>query len=100
MKPSLTDKAEMPPARCIVSGDAEGPFIDTHCYAAEVDPYIYLSVSYIKEIARDLLGMVEKAKIEELEEQVNALRAKLETQEKVEDAIKTIEEFTAEKVMA
>lgn len=100
MKATLTDKAEMPPARCIVSGDTSGPFIDTHCYAAEIDPYIYLSANYVKEIARDLLGMVEKEKIEALEEQVEALRVKLEAQEKVEDAIKTIEEFTSEKVMA
>lgn len=100
MKPRIVEKAEMPPARCLISGDFEGPFVDTQTYAAEVDPYIYLSVAYVKEVARDLLGMVDQKEVDELREQVNAMKVKMEKMKKVEDAVKVLEEFESERVLS
>lgn len=100
MKPKIVENAERVPARCLVTSEVDGPFIDTGTYAGEMDPYIYLSVSFITEVARDLLGMVPKKEVEDLTEQVNALKVKLDQMEKVDDAIKVIQEFEAEKVLS
>lgn len=100
MKPKIVETAERVPARCIVSSEIDGPFIDTGTYAGETDPYIYLSVSYITEVARDLLGMVPKKEIDTLREQVEAMKVKLERLEKVEDAVTVIREFESEQVLS
>lgn len=100
MKPKIVETAERVPARCIVTSEIDGPFIDTGTYAGEMDPYIYLSVPYITEVARDLLGMVPKKEVDDLREQVNAMKVKLEKMEKVEDAVKVIQEFETEQVLA
>lgn len=70
--PCLVDHAVEPPGKCAITGDGDGPFIDTGLYADEerglrlrandlsVRYRIYLSVPYVKyNIARDLLGMVD-----------------------------------------
>jgi hypothetical protein len=100
LKPKIVETAEKVPARCIVSSEIDGPFIDTGTYAGEMDPYIYLSVAYVTEVARDLLGMVPKQEVDDLNEQVNAMKVKLEQIEKVEDAVKVIREFETEQVLS
>lgn len=69
----IVQEAVRPPAMCLASRDTEGPFIDTGLRAAHRDPYIYLSVRWIEECAREL-GMVPKA-------EVDARFAKLEAEQ-------------------
>lgn len=78
MTPKIVEKANMPPAKCAVTGDIDGPFIDTGAWCANVDPYIYLHVPYVEQLARDLLGMVPKSEIEELRAKVEELEGRVE----------------------
>jgi len=63
--PQIVPEAKNRPGRCIASRDIEGPFIDVGVWSREHDPYVYLSVRWFEEIARDLLGMVSKAEVDE-----------------------------------
>lgn len=73
MEPRIVERAENAPGQCLVSQDIEGPFIDTGNWAPWVEPYVYLSASYVEGLARDLLGMVPASEVE-------ALRAAIEAQ--------------------
>lgn len=66
----LVDKALNAPGKCLVTGDFDGPFIDTGCWASVDDPYVYLHVPLIEYYGRELLGMVSQEKVEELKTQV------------------------------
>ena len=63
--PRIVDRAELPPGKCAVTGDIDGPFIDTG--TDMVDPAninmkyrIYIHLPYLKfNIARDLCGLVD-----------------------------------------
>lgn len=82
--PCLVDRATEPPGKCAITGDGDGPFIDTGLYAD--DPHglqdaehpelryrVYLSVPYVKHnIARDLLGMVDPEDAPESDELAEA----------------------------
>jgi hypothetical protein len=75
--PCIVDKATVPPGRCAVTGDIDGPFIDTG--KDIVDPgnpnlifRIYLHVPYVEQMAR-LSGMVQGEDQIELEEQLESL---------------------------
>lgn len=69
----IVQEAVRPPGMCLASRDTEGPFIDTGLRAAHRDPYIYLSVRWVEECAREL-GMVPKV-------EVDARFAKLEAEQ-------------------
>lgn len=88
----IVEKATQPPAKCIATGDIDGPFIDTECWAGEVDPYIYLHVPYVEQIARDLLGMVPEKDVQALRDAVEHLTDMVEDQRKELEAYRTIEE--------
>lgn len=60
----LVDQASKPPGKCLVSLDTEGPFVDTGMYAMHHNPYLYLSVRWVKEVAQNLLGMVPAEEVE------------------------------------
>lgn len=60
----------MPPANCVVSGDIDGPFIDTGVRCDQVAPYIYLHVPVVEFYARELLEMVPKAEVEAMRKQL------------------------------
>lgn len=97
MDPKLVDQATNSPGKCLVSRDTEGPFIDTGCYAMHHNPYLYLSVRWVKEIARDLLGMVPA---EEVEGQLNAMREAVEEQNQRIAELTRFEEATTEYIEA
>lgn len=65
MEPHIVDQATNPPGKCLVSRDETGPFIDTGCYAMHHNPYLYLSVRWVKEVAQNLLGMVPAEQVQE-----------------------------------
>jgi hypothetical protein len=96
MEPKLVDEAKRRPGKCLVSRDIEGPFIDTGCWAREHDPYLYLSVRWVEEVAKDLLGMVPAKEVEErfagLETQLTEQGKKLAALERFESAVAEYEE--------
>jgi hypothetical protein len=75
--PRLVEHASQPPGKCIVTGDIDGPFIDTG--RDMVDPLnpnmvfrVYLHAPYVEQLAR-ILGMVQGEDQIELEEQLESL---------------------------
>jgi hypothetical protein len=98
----VVDRCELPPGHCIATmsdQDARG-FVDTLLTPALVDPRVYLSVSYIEEVARKL-GMEYEAegKIAGLEARVEELELELSEADKRIEAIDVMESagFTARK---
>jgi len=89
--PRIVEEASKAPGKCLASRDAEGPFIDTGLYAAHRNPYIYLSVPWFEQTAKELLGMVPAKEVEgrfaELEAQVEDLTEKLTDLQRFEDAV-------------
>lgn len=86
----IVDRPELPPGHCIATmrdEDKKG-FVDTLLTPPVIDPRIYLSVSYIEEVARSL-GM-EYPKVEQSEE-VEDLKRQLEDAEKALQAVDVIE---------
>ncbi len=102
----IVDRAEMPPAQCAITGDIDGPFIDTGSWAVHDIPTpdgwqlprVYLHVPVVKQMARDLLGMVPEEDVQALREAVDHLSDLLEERNKELEAYRTIEE--ARKVVA
>ena len=96
MDPKLVDEAKKRPGRCLASGDTVGPFIDTGKWAREHDPYVYLSVRWIEDIARKQLDMLSREDFDyhfkELEELVAAQGVKLAALERFEEAAAEYEE--------
>lgn len=93
MEPKLVDEAQKRPGRCLASRDVKGPFIDVGVWAREHDPYLYLSVPWFEETARNLLGMVSKT---EVEERFAGLEAQLHEQAKRIEELKRFEEAAVE----
>lgn len=90
MEAHIVDKALMAPGKCAVTGDMDGPFIDTGSWARHHDPYIYLHVPLVEYYARELLGMVPKEDLDLVEEYVAACEKELE---ELRHFAKTTEEF-------
>jgi len=64
-EPQIVEEAKFRPGKCLASGDTEGPFIDAGRWTREHDPYVQLSVRWVEEQARNLLGMVSRAEVDE-----------------------------------
>lgn len=94
----IVTRAEQPPAKCAITGDIDGPFIDTGCWLPEADPYIYLHVPVVEQMARDLLGMVPEEEVTALRDAVEHLSDIVEEQHKKLEAYETLE--NARKVVA
>lgn len=94
----IVEKAELPPAKCAITGDIDGPFVDTESWLPEVDPRIYLHVPVVKQIARDLLGMVPEEDVQDLRDAVSHLSDMCEELQEQVKAYETIEQ--ARKVVA
>lgn len=77
----IVERAEHNPAQCAITGDIDGPFIDTGSWAVFdvptpegwIEPRIYLHVPVVKQMARDLLGMVPEEDVQHLREAVEHL---------------------------
>lgn len=76
----------MPPAKCAVSGDIDGPFIDTGVRCDQVAPYIYLHVPVVEWYARELLEMVPRAEVEAMREQLASYAEKIANLERFVEA--------------
>lgn len=97
MEVRLVDEAKNRPGKCLASRDTEGPFIDTGCWAREHDPYVYLSVRWVEEVATDLLGMVPA---KEIQERFAGLETLVVEQSEKLAALERFEEAAAEYVEA
>ena len=98
----VVDRCEMPPGQCIATMSHDDPkgFVDTLLTPAVVDPRVYLSVSYVEEIARKLgMEYADEAKAAALEARVEQLEAELVEADKRIEAIDVMESagFTARK---
>jgi hypothetical protein len=93
MEPKIVEEANRRPGKCLASRDTEGPFIDTGCWTREHDPYLYLSVRWFEETARDLLGMVSA---QEVEERFATVEAQLKEQAERIAELQRFEEAAAE----
>ena len=98
----IVDRCEMPPGQCIATMSHDDPkgFVDTLLTPAVVDPRVYLSVSYIEEVARKL-GMAydNESKAKGLKARVEELELELAEADKRLEAIDVMESagFTARK---
>lgn len=89
--PQIVEEAKYRPGKCLASGDTEGPFIDCGRWTREHDPYLQLSVRWVEETARDLLGMLPAEDAKELEEHAGALEALARQQAQRLDLVKDFE---------
>lgn len=92
MEPRIVQSAPMPPAKCAISGDMEGPFIDTGVRVNHVSPYLYLHVPVVEWYARELLEMVPKADVDEIREQFEAQTDRIAELERFAEAHKVFSE--------
>lgn len=96
LEPKIVEQAKRRPGRCLASGDVEGPFIDTGKWTREHDPYVYLSVRWIEEVAHKLCKMVSQDDFEyhvkDLTEQVAKLTEEIGALRRFEDAATEYEE--------
>lgn len=99
LEPQIVEEAKYRPGKCLASGDTEGPFIDAGRWTRERDPYVQLSVRWVEEAARDLLGMVSRAEIEEryakLEAEVQEYAEKLMALQRLADAATELSEASS-----
>ena len=96
----IVEKAEQPPAKCAVTGDIDGPFIDTGAWLPQVDPYIYLHVPLVEQMARDLLGMVPEKDVQALNDALEQVTDMYEDQKKELEALRAYMNITTGKVAA
>ncbi len=78
-RPTLVEKAKLPPGKCAVTGDIDGPFIDCGIKYENRGYWqrLYLHAPWVEQIARQHLGMVkdtDDSEVEELKSELEALR--------------------------
>lgn len=86
MEAKVVDQALIAPAKCAVSGDMDGPFIDTGVWVRHHDPYLYIHVPVVEYWARELLDMVPRPRVEELEAQLASYAEKVTDLQEFVDA--------------
>ena len=95
LEPEIVEKALLAPGQCVLTGDWEGPFIDTKRQILWADPHGYLQVAYVQELATSLLDMVPRAELEAAQEAITHLSEMVEEQGKRLEAYETLEETKA-----
>jgi len=73
LTPEIVEAGLLPPGECIFTG-GRGPLIDTKRDIGLADPRGYISVSYVEQLARDLLDMAKFDDLQALIEEVEDLR--------------------------
>ena len=73
LEPEIVEAGLLPPGECIFTG-GRGPLIDTKRDIGLADPRGYISVSYVEQLARDLLDMAKFEDLQALIEEVEDLR--------------------------
>lgn len=70
----VVNKATRSPARCVVSGDIDGPFFDLGTVRC-INPRLYVHVPVIEACARQL-GMVPVGELQQLRDRIAQLEPK------------------------
>jgi hypothetical protein len=88
------------PARCVFSGSTDGPFLDTGSWLNArqldgVDPYGYISVSFLETMARKV-GMVAQSDVERLQERIAEQDDRINELTRLVDALGVLSEVTEE----
>lgn len=96
MEAKVVQHAPMAPAKCAVSGDIDGPFIDTGVWVRHHDPYLYLHVPVVEYWARELLEMVPKADVDAIREQFEAQTERIKELERFVEAHQVFAEAAEE----
>ena len=87
MEAELVEQGHLPPGKCIATGDIDGPFIDTGCWANVVgQTRIYLHAPAVQFWAQELLEMVPKAEVDAMREQLAAYADRLAGLERFAEA--------------
>ena len=86
----ILDRAPNFPARCLVSGDIDGPFIDLGGSAPYIEPYMYIHVSVGEQIGR-ALDMVPRAEVDELLTRVAELEHKYAALDRYREAVEAVQ---------
>ena len=75
----LPSHKSSPPHCCVVSGRRDGPLIDfgdpTPKARGKLDPRLYMRAPIVEDVARDLLGMVPQAEVDDLRAQLEESEA-------------------------
>lgn len=82
------------PHACVVTQRDDGPVVDFGIEITGVDPHLYLRLSVIEEAAK-LIGMVPKAEVERLSEELVRLSEGLEEAKRRIAAYEQVEEGLA-----
>lgn len=84
---NIVERPAMAPGHCIATLAAEDPrgFIDTGLTVTTVDPRVYISVSWVQQMGREL-GMVDGTFLDEAEQRIADLEADLAEADKLADA--------------
>jgi hypothetical protein len=87
MEAALVEQGHLPPGKCIATGDIDGPFIDTGCWANVVgQTRIYLHAPAVQFWAQELLEMVPKAEVDALREQLASYAERVASLERFAEA--------------
>lgn len=80
----VTETARRRPGKCALSGETQGPFLDT---GQTVPRYgrVYISLKWLEQPLREL-GYLKKTDVEELTEENKSLQSEVERLQEVEDA--------------
>ena len=89
----ITSRPQRMPARCIVSGFTDGPFVDTGVESPYIEPWVYIQVNVLRDMAK-VVGMVPEEELAaakelnaELEHRVTQLELQLQEQDSYLDGI-------------
>ena len=89
----LVKQAENHPNVCLVTRDAEGPWIDFEVSIQDIDPHVYLSEAVVAQAA-EMLGYVSqnevlkaKARCKALEEELAKIQKAMKAAEALEEAL-------------
>lgn len=85
----VVKKATFSPARCVVSGDIDGPFFDLGTVRA-INPRLYVHVPVIEACAKQL-GMVPVAEVEALKTQLAEVESRYAALDRYREAVETVE---------
>ena len=85
----VVQRAQLPPGKCIVTHDIDGPFLDCGI-EYEVAGYfnrLYLHLPWIEEMGRKHLGMVPASALEDKDTEIEELKDELLALEMAIDAL-------------
>lgn len=80
VRPTFVERAKLPPGKCVITGDIDGPFIDCGIKYENRGFWtrMYLHTPWVEQVARDLLGMLPRSEKVRLEARIAELESEKE----------------------